>query len=170
MVVDSGPSPARWRFSFGGTFWNPSADSYKSRNPGGLCVFVVYRADLSPVQKGPDMDSWVTAAAKEIADPVRCRFLVMKSAENTFKAKYPTETDVDNSDDACELIIAVKEVRETEGLPSLVTYKEEEPEPTSVGQWHEDAVVPPSKERGPTAIAGRLQFTGDETVFTPLRV
>ena len=53
----------------------------------------------------------VAAAAKEVADPVRCRFLVMKSAENKLEAKYPTETDVDYSDDACELIIAVNEVR-----------------------------------------------------------
>ena len=30
--------------------------------------------------------------------------------------------------------------------------------------------MPSSKSRGPTAIAGILRFTGDETVFTPLRV
>ena len=67
------------------------------------------------------------------------------------------------------MIIAVNEAREVLGLPSLVLYTEEQLEPSSVGQWEIDEVVPQSKGRGAKAIAGVLRFTGGETVFAPLR-
>ena len=77
---------------------------------------------------------------------------------------------MDYSDYACEMIIAVNEVRDTLGLPSLVVYTEEQLEPSTVGQWKIDEVEPQAKGRGQKAIAGVLRFTGDETVFAPLRV
>ena len=67
-----------------------------------------------------------------------------------------------------EMIIAVNEAREVLGLPSLVMYTEEQLEPSTVGQWKIDEVVPQSKGRGTKAIAGVLRFTGDEIVFAGL--
>ena len=122
VVVDSGPAPRKWTFSFGGIYCRASSDAYKATQPGGFCVFVVYVVDLSPVKAGPELDKWVTTVGEEVEDPVRCRFLVTRSAENRFRTAYPTETEVDYSDYACEMIIAVNEVRDVLGLPSLVVY------------------------------------------------
>ena len=113
-------------------------------------MFVVYVVDLSPVKTGPEMAKWIIAIGEEVEDPVRCRFLVTRSAEKRFRTMYL--------------------VREVLGLPSLVTYTEEQLEPSTVGQWEIDEVVPQSKGRGTKAIAGVLRFTGDETVFAPLRI
>ena len=125
---------------------------------------MAYVVDLSPIKSGPELDNWVAAVSEEIEDPVRCRFLVTRSAENRFRVEYPTETDVDYSDYACEMIIAVNEVRASLELPSLVMYTEEQLEPSTVGQWKNDEVVPSMKGRGQKAVAGVLRCTGDETV------
>jgi len=135
-----------------------------------LCVFVVYRVDLSPTKEGPEMDAWIRAAGEEVEDPVRCRFLVTRSAESRFKTEYPTETDEDYSDYAVRMIIAENEVRGQFGLPSLILYKEEQIEPSTVGQWKIDEVEPHSRGLGSKAIVGVLRFTGDETVYAPLRI
>jgi len=170
MAVDSAPPPRKWTFSFGGAYCRVSSEAYKATQPGGLCVFVVYYVDLSPVKEGPELDVCISAVGEEVEDPVRCRFLVTRSAENRFKVVYPTETNVDYSDYACGMIIAVNEARDRLGLPSLVLYTEEQLEPSTVGQWKIDEVEPHSKGSGPKAIAGVLRFTGDETVYAPLRI
>ena len=77
---------------------------------------------------------------------------------------------MDYSDYACEMIIAVNEVRAALGLPSLVVHTEEQLEPSTVGQWKIDEVMPQAKSRGQKAIAGVLRFTGDEAVYAPLRI
>ena len=170
MNVDAGQTPRKWTFSFGGAYCRTSADAYKATQPGDLCVFAVYRVDLSPVKEGPELDSWIRAAGQEVEDPVRCRFLVTRSAENRFKTIYPTETDEDFSSFATDMVIAVNEVRLPIGLPSLVLYKEEQLEPSTVGQWRTDEVEPASRNLGQKAIVGILRFTGDETVYAPLRI
>ena len=131
---------------------------------------MVYSVDLSPCKPGPELDAWLRAAGEEVEDPVRCRFLVTRSADIRFRTVCPTETDVDYSDFATGMVIAVNEVRLQIGLPSLVLYKEEQLEPSTVGQWKIDEIEPGSRGLGPRAIAGVLRFTGDETVYAPLRI
>ena len=157
--MDTAQHSRKWTFSFNGAYCRTSNDAYKATQPGDLCVFVVYRVDLSPFKEGPELDAWIRAAGEEVEDPVRCRFLVTRSAENRFKVVYPTETDEDYSDYAVRMIIAVNEVRGQFGLPSLILYKEEQIEPSTVGQWKIDEVEPHSRGLGSKAIVGVLRFT-----------
>ena len=126
---------------------------------------MVFRGDPSPTDSGPDLDRWIMAAAKEVAQPLRCRFLVTQSANNMQRVKRPDDPSDDYTAFAVHLIMCDTWVREAICFPSM-TRRRSSKWPRS-GTWAEDDISnSPSTGNEASDVVAVLRFTRDESYFT----